>query len=119
MYERKSKLRFDLPCNAYCNGVCGIYEDRLQVCKAYKCALLIRYESSEVGFSEAMAIIGQAKSLGENIADRVGSGAPSLYEILDNEVTEENIKSLKMNDPQLLLDIATLSVILNKYFYGE
>ena len=117
LYKQSDELRFDLPCTAYCDGVCSIYEHRLQVCKDYKCALLLRYEAEEVDTALALAIINQARDLSARIRTAVGDHGPSLYDMLCEEMTAENVAALKRKNPGLLLDIATLSVIRDQYFY--
>jgi hypothetical protein len=59
----KGQTFFLQPCAYESCGRCTIYESRFEVCRAFKCALLRRYESGEVDFEEAQSTIAKALEL--------------------------------------------------------
>lgn len=59
----KGQTYFIQPCAYESCGRCTIYERRFEVCRAFKCKLLRRYESREIDFAEAQATVGKALEL--------------------------------------------------------
>jgi uncharacterized protein len=57
------RLKFRLPCPLHHEGQCGIYSDRPQRCRTFRCALLKRLDSGETTLAEARATVGQARKM--------------------------------------------------------
>ena len=54
-------FQFPQPCSLYQKDCCSVYPHHPPSCKAYKCALLHKYESGEVTFDESIAIVQETK----------------------------------------------------------
>ena len=64
--EREGMV-FLLPCPAFGQGCCTIYEDRPSRCRSYSCALLKQVEAGEVSTSEALGVIQSALTLRDQV----------------------------------------------------
>jgi len=54
-------------CAAYKNASCTIYRNRPHACRSFRCRLLKAYEMSDIPYSEALRIIGEAVALRDGI----------------------------------------------------
>jgi Fe-S-cluster containining protein len=122
---RDDVTAFRQPCTVFCAGRCNIYASRPAVCRDYRCLLLRRYESGEVGYEDAKALIAKTTAL----RDRV---RPGLVELLAPESPQaleglyrlatikfdayENPAAARAEHGELLLDVAALRVILAREF---
>lgn len=63
-FERsEGDLWFSQPCAFYEGNGCPIYESRYATCRRYRCKLLRKHDSGEIGFDDARQIIANAKAL--------------------------------------------------------
>lgn len=116
---------FIQPCQAFGDGHCQVYDQRPQTCRRFRCALLVEHEDNALPAAEALRVIRQAADL----RDRVRSGAVALFG--DDTVTEsirelqQRLNAVAESDEdrgrhtQLLLDVATLSLLLKRRFVPD
>ncbi len=64
--EREGMV-FLLPCPAFGEGCCTIYEERPSRCRSYSCALLKQVDAGEVSTSEALGVIQSALGLRDQV----------------------------------------------------
>ena len=116
---------FLLPCPAFRDGCCSIYESRPAICREYRCSLLRRYEAGEVSLEEARALIIRTMALRDRVRPALTACAkPETSEALSGLYRLMLAKFEAMPDPaasrrekaDLLLDIAGLRVILAREF---
>ncbi|HEX3425003.1 MAG TPA: YkgJ family cysteine cluster protein [Acidimicrobiales bacterium] len=50
------------PCACLKDGRCGIYDERPQVCRSFRCTLLERHQDGQVGREESLRVIAAAKA---------------------------------------------------------
>ncbi len=68
------------PCAMLVGASCSVYANRPQNCRGFRCRVLQRLETGELGFEEAQATIRQAISLRASAAQLA-----SLRRLLDDE----------------------------------
>jgi uncharacterized protein len=56
-------------CDALVDRTCGIYEERPAGCRRYVCMLYSALAAGEVGFEEAVEIVGRARALVDGLPD--------------------------------------------------
>jgi uncharacterized protein len=79
-----SKPAFAQPCPAFKNENCSVYLQRPNVCKGFKCGLLLKYENGLLGLPEALENVGRVRAmqveLGRLLPNPI-QNLPSLAEI--------------------------------------
>jgi hypothetical protein len=61
--EHSEKTGFRLPCNLF-KGCCSIYEQtRPYVCGAFKCKLLLKYETDKINLASNLELIRRARTM--------------------------------------------------------
>ena len=116
---------FRLPCTAFGEGCCTIYENRPSVCRWYRCLLLRRLEADEVAETDARALLDRTIAL----RDRVRSGLMAYLGATDPEPLQSLYRRMlaKLDaqpDPaaarreqgELLFTVVALRVILAREF---
>ncbi len=69
---------FSLPCPRLVDDACTVYERRPTACRAYRCHLLQRLETGELGLEPALAVVRRAHRLIERLEERLGAAAGAL-----------------------------------------
>lgn len=116
---------FIQPCQAFGGGHCQVYDQRPHTCRRFRCALLVEHEDNALPAAEALRVIRQAADL----RDRVRTGAVALF---GDDTKSESIRRLQQRlntvaerdedlgrHTQLLLDLATLNLLLKRRFVPD
>ena len=104
-------------------GSCTIYENRFEICRSFRCALLKRYQAGEVSLDDAFAKVETAKQLLEAVvgedpeAARADGRRRMRSELADlNSVPDEQAR-LKV--ARRLLNMIALDAYLDKWFRNK
>ncbi len=119
------KTSFLQPCSAFCQGCCSVYDGRPSVCREYRCALLRRLEAGEVSSEEARSLIASTIAIRDRVRPELehlvepqeALALDGLYKLLFAKLeTASDRAAMKKAQSKLLLDIASLRVLLARYF---
>ncbi|HTQ80694.1 MAG TPA: YkgJ family cysteine cluster protein [Thermoanaerobaculia bacterium] len=121
--ERAGGLCFSLPCPQHVNACCAIYPHRPHTCVHYQCELLRRHLSGELDLEEALACAERAHSLVEAIRRRLRepdstAAITDLWQKFEDRhpAGTSGAEADSPEEAELWLDVATLSVYLNRNF---
>jgi Fe-S-cluster containining protein len=116
---------FRQPCVLYQQNRCSAYPHHPPACKAYRCALLRKYEAGDATLDDGLAIVNQVKELlkGDD-DDRHPTGDCSrdslrreLAQSWDSERGLLGSGALREANAALVLRAATLDVLLQRHFW--
>lgn len=114
---------FRLPCPMHSCGVCTIYEDRFQICRSFRCALLKRYHAGEVSLEDARERVETAKQLLASVAAQDPNAARAdgrrrmRAALADwKDVTDDQVR---LNAARRVLDMVALDAFLDKWFRNK
>jgi uncharacterized protein len=114
---------FRQPCAQFSCGACSVYATRPQVCRNYRCALLIRVESGEISrsaardkISTAMGLRGSVKKIDPHAV--TPAQRSSLSDRLRNEM-RQSADEARERTAKALLACAALEHFLNRWFIKE
>jgi Putative zinc- or iron-chelating domain len=119
----EDRTYFALPCHHESCGRCTIYEERFDICRSFRCALLRRYQADEVDLATARAMVGKALELlaavkgGDPAAGLVGERGRIRSELAERLPTlsgEERGKTSRR-----LLNIIALDTFLDRWFRNK
>ena len=124
LYQEKSSVCFDLPCPAYHNGICMVYNDRPVVCREYQCGLLIKHNNGRIDTANALTLIATTVRLRNEVRTALESllnpGNGIAFQELLRLFTEyvENIPPLERTPEtnRTLLNIASFQALILKNF---
>jgi Fe-S-cluster containining protein len=110
---------FRLPCQAHQSGKCSIYEKRPGICRRFKCKLLMQYEKGKVDFEAALSQIHKARQLFDGLKLALELDENQSYWEKSRNFMERSSGDVEFRRQHagVLLDIVSLSEILNRYFY--
>ena len=63
LFQQGARLASAQPCAAHRGDHCGVYAERPKSCAEYRCALLRRVDAGEVGRTEALGRVAEARAL--------------------------------------------------------
>lgn len=113
------KLSFPLPCAAYREGCCAVYEARPQVCRRYRCELLKNVESGWIAPDVAEDVVATTVELLRRVdkhlpvvSDHEGP-TPRLRALSERLQTAGPATPTTLT---LALDVALLGEMMTKYF---
>jgi uncharacterized protein len=112
---------FKQPCACFQNMQCTVYAQRPATCRGYSCKLLDQFRNGEVSLSEAHELVGQARGLVDVIEARLPETSHEriwkrISEKWRAEGRQPGLGTGEL-DPEALLDIVALDVLLNRYFH--
>lgn len=118
--QGEGKQSFHQPCPLFSCGGCSAYDRRPDVCRGYRCALLMRVEAREVSPSLAREKIEQALELRAAVREVDATAITptqrtALTERLRGELRGQNGEAAKHS----LLSIASFEHFLNRWFLEE
>lgn len=117
----EGQFQFRLPCPHHRDGVCRVYQAvRPDICAAFKCKLLHRYDRGGLSFEQAALVIKETRSLADRARTFLDGGASRNLEALFAAWEEAQIKtgseSWKKEHRAFLLDYAALRWRLTRHF---
>ena len=116
---------FRQPCVLYQQDRCSAYPHHPPACKAYRCALLRKYEDGDVTLEDALAIVHQVKELLTGDVDHrhpTGDFSPDslrreLVRSWDSEHGLLGSGALREANAALVLRAVTVDVLLQRHFW--
>lgn len=105
---------FQLPCHLLghegTDRPCSVYPDRPKKCGTFRCKLLVRHESGEIGIDAALAIVRKARDLIEFVERQVGThDVVAKLQALEGDAAHV----------RTLMDVGALRAFLHAEFYGQ
>lgn len=109
-----------LPCVHQEGARCTEYEGRPGACRGYACGLIGRLERGEVELEEAQAVVARIKSVAEEVRARLPAGTESaaVFRAARAALGPEG-EIRRGEDPELLLDLAALAVLIRRELDAE
>lgn len=117
-YPEEGTQAIGFPCPAIVNRCCTVYEGRPQVCRNYRCGVLLQFGKGEMSGERAIEIVTEAVTL----ASAANDGYPSdmTKQRFDNFGEDAEWKSLAQIAPteqiKRRLALMTLERLLDKHF---
>ena len=118
VFEGESGPAFRLPCPRLDGNACEIYGHRPSTCSGYRCGLLEKYLSRQVSLEQAVATVGEAKRLGQEVRELAG---PEPFPAL-RERWRRGLAAFVSGDPasaereqRAYLMISALNAFLDRY----
>jgi len=120
----RGKEGFRLPCIFYIDNKCSIYSIRRpKICASYKCKLLRNLMDREIDSKEREQIVTETKRLIESIQDRLTTKNASMnfQQKIETSLNLSQIELLSADNSTkaILMDLATLEILLKKHFFLE
>ena len=102
---------FSLPCPAFSDSGCSIYESRPHVCGEYACHLLERLRNGDIELDRALDVVAEAKRLIRRLPEtaREENGVSIWDAVVDGSSTDGS-------DAEVRLDMGELLVLLRREF---
>ena len=119
-----ASVGFRQPCVLYQNERCSAYPHHPSACKAYRCALLRKYESGDVTLEQSLAIVRQAKELLRDGVDNqretrsMETLRGELAQRWDRERGLLGSGAVRQANAALALRVVALDVFVQKHFLG-
>ncbi len=123
--DSPEKPAFLLPCHAFV-GKCGIYEERPQVCRSFRCRVLRRAEAGEHTWERAHELVGLGKvrrdALRGAIIRATGEGRPEnslsaeMARVLDLRGEGESDAEFRRRMGEVLVTHAALRHLIREQF---
>ncbi len=124
VFETRKNTVFLQPCAALESQCCSIYESRPSRCRAYRCLLLEKVEDDEAEMDAARDVIASVIDLRDRVRTAIEAvvkpqkrmSMRRLYELMHAKLSEDGDETPPAERAALLLDMATLSVLLATRF---
>ncbi len=116
LVDFRGKTGFRQPCVLHRAGSCMAYAARPVVCRAYECALLKHYLDGAVSWSEALAIVQNARDLRASLCQKLSdhrSFRGLLNVLLD---ADDDDPPADLDDAVVLTEILALATHLHSHF---
>ncbi|MCA1658500.1 MAG: YkgJ family cysteine cluster protein, partial [Verrucomicrobiaceae bacterium] len=111
---------FAQPCALFSCGSCSVYAQRPNVCRKYRCALLVRVEAGEIDPSAAREKIAIAKQLRSAACARLPDAVTPKLRAAHLELLKQRLKNLGAEErteaARALIDFAALEYCLDSFF---
>lgn len=118
------RLSFQQPCSCFQEGKCSVYTDRPRVCQRYQCKVLKEYVEGRITLAQGLARVKIARECQMKLQKLSGCAEDfeSFRQCLPNTVKQQadwETIELRRQHSETLLAVATLRVILKKYFLAR
>ena len=107
VYQSGETSAFDLPCPHHRDDSCQIYENRPASCRGYRCKLLGRHLSGEVGLEEGLRIVARTREQLSTLRSLVPDDQQNVWPQIQARASE---------DPELMLAAAALLALVQRHF---
>jgi uncharacterized protein len=121
--SEEDRTYFRLPCHHESCGRCTIYEQRFDICRSFRCALLRSYQASEIGLPEARDKVERALQLLSAV--KADDPAAALF-VERNRIRKElsdQLSALEQEErnpvARRLLKIVALDSYLERWFRNK
>jgi len=119
----EGKTHFLEPCPHQSCGRCMVYNERFDICRTFRCALLRRYQSGEIDLREARAKVeGALKLVAEIKSEQPKAGLYAERIRLHRELAQQ-VRSLNQSEraptARRLLKLAALDFYLDQWFRNK
>jgi Fe-S-cluster containining protein len=114
-----------MPCAAHKNCTCTVYANRPQVCRTYKCKLLMKFERDDISQQSALEIINKVKSLKNEMnalafaASTTAQSGEEIILLMKRCQTDRGIGTPKQDYAHVLLKFGELQIYLDRFFREE
>ncbi|HNT58159.1 MAG TPA: YkgJ family cysteine cluster protein [Syntrophales bacterium] len=120
--EKKGKFFFVLPCPHHRRNFCTIYEERFNVCRRYKCALLEKWSCGEVSWDSALETIETLRARFQQIKSKSPVPLPSLTikslsDVVRQIKEDPESPGIREEHREFLLDYTILKLSIDRFFY--
>ncbi|MGE4068592.1 MAG: YkgJ family cysteine cluster protein [Vicinamibacterales bacterium] len=114
--------QFPQPCAAHTDGRCGVYGERPDNCRTYRCTLLRRVEAGAIAPGDALATIRTARALAAEC--RAQAGGDGSWKSLQAAVARNwdeagrlrGSGAVRQDGAALSAAVAALHVVLDQHF---
>jgi Fe-S-cluster containining protein len=112
------RTHFLQPCPHQSCGRCKIYEERFDICRSFRCALLKRYQAGEIDLPEARDTVERALAL---LAQVTSEHPAAVTYVGRNRLRHELAGRLKTLDPSERGPIASqlLKIVAVDFFFDQ
>jgi len=119
----KDRTYFRLPCHHESCGRCTIYENRFDICRSFRCALLRRYQAGEIDLATARATVEKALELAAAVkGDDAAAGLVGERGRIRSELAERLLAGggdERAKASRRLLNIIALDTFLERWFRNK
>jgi hypothetical protein len=117
LLETRNGYRLELPCEARRGVLCGIYDERPEICADFACELRIRVEERRMSLSKARGIVAATRAARARVRAAIGD-APWWVAHRDALAAERANPDSVSDDAELGSDLKTLEALVRRHFWG-
>lgn len=123
LMQADDRTYFQLPCHHESCGRCTIYQERFDVCRSFRCALLRSYHAGTIDGDEAARTVSHALELRRRVVERDPDAATNSARIaLRERLARELVQAAPEDRASLadrLLNIVALDTFLDRWFRNK